>query len=92
MGEAISYFSTAFVFYVNRVGFEEGKAFAGGSFVFSPSGRILAKASNSEEELLLVDLDLEEIREARKKWTFRRDDRPEIILQALKRIVHDAQD
>ena len=92
MGEAISYFSTAFVFYVNRVGFEEGKAFAGGSFVFSPSGRILAKASNSEEELLLVDLDLEEIREARKKWTFRRDDRPEIILQALERIVHDAKD
>lgn len=92
MGEAISYFSTAFVFYVNRVGFEEGKAFAGGSFVFGPSGRILAKASNSEEELLLVDLDLEEIREARKKWTFRRDDRPEIILQALERIVHDAKD
>jgi len=92
MGEAISYFSTAFVFYANRVGFEEGKAFAGGSFAFSPAGRILARASNSEEEVLFIDLDLEEIREARKKWTFRRDDRPEIILQALERIVHDAKD
>jgi predicted amidohydrolase len=92
MGEAISYFSTAFVFYVNRVGFEEGKAFAGGSFVFNPAGRVLARASNAGEELLLADLDLDEIREARKKWTFKRDDRPEIILQALERIVHDIKD
>lgn len=92
MGEAISFFSTAFLLYVNRVGFEDGKAFAGGSFVFNPAGRVLARASNAGEELLLADLDLEEIREARKKWTFKRDDRPEIILQALKRIVHDIKD
>jgi predicted amidohydrolase len=92
MGEAISYFSTSFVLYVNRVGFEDGKAFAGGSFVFNPAGRILARASNANQELLLAELNLDEIGEARKKWPFKRDDRPEIILQALERILHDFKD
>jgi predicted amidohydrolase len=92
MGEAISYFSTSFVLYANRVGFEDGKAFAGGSFVYNPAGRVLARASSAREELLLADLNLDEIREARKKWPFKRDDRPEIILQALERIVHDFKD
>jgi len=92
MGEAMAFFSTALVIYVNRVGYEDGKIFAGGSFVFGPSGKLEAKASNLEEELLIVDLDLEEIKRARKKWTFRRDDRPEIILQNLRRIVERNED
>ncbi len=92
MGEAISYFSTAFVIYTNRVGFEDGKAFAGGSFVFSPNGRLLARASDIDEEMLLADLRLEELREVRKKWTFKRDDRPEIILHALEEIVSQHED
>jgi predicted amidohydrolase len=92
MGEAISYFSTAFVLYANRVGFEDGKAFAGGSFIFSPKGQLLARASNIDEEMLLADLRPEELREIRKKWTFKRDDRPEIILHALERIVSQNED
>jgi predicted amidohydrolase len=92
MGEAISFFSTVFVVYCNRVGIEDGKTFAGGSFIFGPSGRRLAKAAEVEEELVLVDLPLEDIRSARKKWTFKRDDQPEVILQALERIVRDDED
>ena len=92
MGEAISYFSTAFVVYCNRVGFEDGKAFAGGSFIFGPHGRLLAKAPEVEEDLVVADLRLEDIRAARKKWTFRRDDRPEVILHSLQRIVGDNED
>ncbi len=92
MAEAISYFSTAFVLYTNRVGFEDGKAFAGGSFVFSPKGSLIARASYTDEEMLLADLRLEDLREIRKKWTFKRDDRPEIILHALERIVRQNED
>jgi predicted amidohydrolase len=92
MGEAISYFSTCFVIYCNRVGFEDGKVFAGGSFAFSPAGRLLFKAPPIGEELGFVDLDLDEIRMARQKWTFKRDDQPEVILQAMKRIVHENED
>ena len=89
MGETISFFSTSFVIYCNRVGIEDGKTFAGGSFIFGPDGRRLAKAAEIEEELLIADLNLEDIRSARKKWTFKRDEQPEIILHALERIVRD---
>lgn len=92
MGEAVSYFSTSFVIYCNRVGFEDGKAFAGGSFIFGPSGRRLLKAPEAEEDLVMTDLRLEHIRAARKKWTFVRDDRPEVILRSLERIIRDDED
>jgi predicted amidohydrolase len=92
MGEATSFFATAFVVYCNRVGFEDGKAFAGGSFVFGPTGRRLVKASEVEEDLLLADLRLEDLRSARKKWTFLRDDRPEVILRSVQAIVGSHED
>ena len=92
MGETISFFSTAYVVYCNRVGIEDGKMFAGGSFVFGPDGRRLAKAAEIDEELLFADLRPEVIRSVRKKWTFKREDQPEIILHTLERIVRDAED
>jgi predicted amidohydrolase len=92
MGETISRFSTAFVVYCNRVGFEDGKSFGGGSFIYSPSGELLTKASYIEEELILSDLDLEEVRKIRKKWPYRRDEKPEVICEALKRIIGRYED
>ena len=91
-GEATAYFCTSFVIYCNRVGFEDGKAFAGGSFVFGPSGNRLFKAPETGEELAVVDLDMDEIRRARESWTFKRDDLPELIYHSLGRIVRDHED
>ncbi|MGQ9672926.1 MAG: nitrilase-related carbon-nitrogen hydrolase [Candidatus Aminicenantales bacterium] len=92
MGEALSFFSTSFVVYANRVGFEDGKAFAGGSFIYNPAGKLIARASSLDEELLVADLDLEEVRQARKLWPFQRDDRPELVLNSLARIVRQDED
>jgi len=92
MGETISRFSTAFVVYCNRVGFEDGVAFAGGSFIYNPSGQCIARASYFDKDYLLHEIDLNEIRQARKRWPYKRDDKPEIILEALKRIVRDYED
>jgi predicted amidohydrolase len=92
MGESISRFSTAFLIYCNRVGFEDGKSFAGGSFIYAPSGQLIAKASYVEEEFLLAEIDLEEIRKYRKKWPYKRDDKPEVILAALQRTVKTYDD
>ena len=92
MGEAMSYFSTAFVLYCNRTGFEDGLSFAGGSFIYSPKGERLARASDLDEEVLSCDLDIELVRQVRKKWTFKRDERPEIILHSLERIVRRHED
>lgn len=92
MGEAISRFSSAFVVYCNRVGFEDGKQFAGGSFIFNPMGKLIARAPYLDEDFLIQEINMAEIREARKKWPYKRDDRPEIILESLKRIIREDED
>jgi len=92
MGEAISRFSSAFVIYCNRAGLEDGIVFAGGSFIFDPFGKRLVQAPYFENHLLVQEVDPAEIRRARKNWPFKRDDKPEVILEALKRIVHDYED
>jgi predicted amidohydrolase len=92
MGEAMSYFSTAFVVYVNRVGLEDGATFGGGSFLFAPGGRLLARASYLDPELLVHTVDLTAVRQARMKWLFKRDERPEAVLRSLERVVRVPED
>jgi predicted amidohydrolase len=92
MGEAVSFFSTAFVVYTNRVGSEDGVTFAGGSFVFAPGGRLVIRASSVNPELVVCSVDLSEVREARRKWLFKRDERPEVIWRSLERIVRASED
>jgi predicted amidohydrolase len=92
MGETISRFSTVFLIYCNRVGFEDGKHFAGGSFIFNPAGEMIARAAYVDKDFLFYEINLDEVREIRKKWPYKRDDKPEIILEALKRIVREYED
>jgi N-carbamoylputrescine amidase len=64
---------------VNRVGYEgppaHGLEFWGGSFVADPFGRVLAEASDSAEETLIVECDPRQIEETRRNWPFLRDRR-----------------
>ncbi len=64
----------------NRVGTEApwniGR-FYGTSYFVNPRGEIVAEASQDKDELLVADLDLNVIDEARNKWQFFRDRRPE---------------
>ena len=64
----------------NRVGVEaplNQNKFYGSSYFCSPRGKIVAQASDSEDEVLVADIDLDEIREVRNTWQFFRDRRPE---------------
>jgi len=47
-----------YVFWANRVGEERGLEFAGRSGVASPDGKVLARASSAEEEILCLDVEL----------------------------------
>lgn len=87
MGEAMSFFSSSFVVYCNRVGVEDGATFAGGSFIYSPYGKLITRLPYLDEAFLVEEIDLEEVRRARKSWPFRRDDRPEVIWQSLEQII-----
>ena len=92
MGETISRFSSSFVIYCNRVGFEDGKSFAGGSFIYSPEGTSIGRASYIDEDLLIKELDLSLLKQARQKLMYKRDNKPEVILKNLYKAVFKNED
>jgi len=92
MGEAVSRFFQTYVFYCNRVGFEDGKSFAGGSYIFNPGGKLLAQAPYVDDHLLIRRIDLKDIRRFRKNRPYKRDEKPEVILEAFKRIIEKNED
>ena len=64
-----------FVAAVNRVGIEGKLEFWGASFVADPNGNVLARASHTAEETLLVECNLDQIDVVRTHWPFLRDRR-----------------
>jgi len=69
-----------FVGTINRVGQESELGpndYYGSSYFCDPRGQIIAQASDSEEEVLVADLDLDLVREVRNAWQFYRDRRPD---------------
>jgi len=65
---------------INRVGTEPPLTehrFYGSSYFCNPRGQIVAKASDSQDEVLVYDVDLDMNREVRNTWQFLRDRRPE---------------
>jgi N-carbamoylputrescine amidase len=91
-----------FVAAVNRVGHEppmgssgsagaasggkSGIRFWGRSFVADPFGRVLARASDREEELLVVECDLSAVARARQDWPFLRDRRIDAYADLVRRL------
>jgi len=66
-----------FIAVTNKVGQDDNIKFFGKSFVVDPQGEIIALASQDKEELLLVDIDLNKIKETRHLLPFLRDRRPD---------------
>jgi predicted amidohydrolase len=54
-----------FVILCNRAGIEEGLIYWGGSHIVSPYGVVLAKAKYDEDDVVITELDLGEVRRAR---------------------------
>lgn len=76
-----------FVGAINRVGTEEPWSigeFYGTSYFCNPRGQIIAEASRDQEELVVADLDLDEIKNVRDTWQFFRDRRPETYDELVK--------
>ena len=69
-----------FIGAINRVGKEEfgDNDFYGSSYFVDPRGQIVGdSASDTEEELVIRDLDLDTVEEVRQQWAFYRDRRPD---------------
>jgi predicted amidohydrolase len=82
---------TSYVVYANRVGYEDGACFWGGSEVVTPGGETLAKARYLEEDLLLAEMDPGGLRRARVANPLLRDERMELTLRELSRIIQARQ-
>ena len=81
---------------VNRVGFEEdpsqqtdGIQFWGSSFVAGPQGELIYRASDDEEESIIVEIDMEHNELVRRWWPFLRDRRIDAYNDILKRFIDE---
>lgn len=79
---------------VNRVGHEadpsgqtNGIQFWGNSFVAGPQGELLYTASSTEEENVIVDVDLQRSENVRRWWPFLRDRRIDAYGEIVKRYI-----
>lgn len=74
--------TTSFLFFSNLLGREEDMFFWGGAEAFSPTGRSLDKAEFFEEDRLDVEIDLSELKKARKGRPVISDTRCEVMYRA----------
>ncbi len=81
---------------VNRVGHEpdpsgqtEGILFWGSSFIAGPQGELLYRASEDEEESIIVNIDMAHGEDVRRWWPFLRDRRIEEYTGITKRFIDD---
>jgi predicted amidohydrolase len=78
---------TLFVAYVNRIGFEDGVNFAGGSCVFDPLGECLAEGPVLEDGLVVCDLERSTLRRARTLYPLLRDERLPVLAREIERLL-----
>ncbi len=83
---------TSFVVHTNRVGFEDGFNFWGGSIVYDPDGECIAQAPYFDEHLLIATLDTNQLRRTRARLPLLRDERPAFTRRVLDRILTERAD
>jgi predicted amidohydrolase len=83
---------TAYVVYCNRVGYEDGVNFWGGSRVVDPEGHLDGEPAGREEEMPLHRLDLAALRRARIATPLLRDERHDIVDAEAARLRHHERD
>lgn len=74
--------------FINRTGFEDGLAFGGGSFFAAPGRGIVKKAAYFDEDILDFEIGKEDVRFSRIAANYLRDEKADVILKELKRILH----
>lgn len=75
------------ILFCNRVGFDDGVGFWGGSSLWSPDGLRVAGLDHADEELLLVSLDADRLRRERVHSPVLRDERPDLLARELARVA-----
>ncbi len=78
---------TAFVAHTNRVGYEDGLHFWGGSTIFDPDGNLIIRAEDHNETLAVAEVDMGQLHRTRERLPLLRDERGELMRRELDRIA-----
>jgi NAD+ synthase (glutamine-hydrolysing) len=81
---------TDYILHCNRVGFEDGLSFWGGSTIVDPDGEIIISGPQHEEALLIQSIDLNQLRRSRTRLPLLRDERTGLMARELQRILGGA--
>jgi len=82
---------TSFVVHVNRVGYEDGLNFWGGSTIFDPDGELHAKGPYYQEGLTLAEIDLHQLHRTRARLPLLRDERTALVMREMRRMVDQTE-
>jgi predicted amidohydrolase len=80
---------TNYVIHCNRVGYEDGKNFWGGSSIVNPDGEFVLHGTYFDEALLTHRIDLNQLRRSRARLPLLRDERPLLMQRELDRILKE---
>lgn len=87
VNQAYANLFTSFVVHSNRVGYEDGLNFWGGSTVFGPAGENVAQGPYFEEAMVMAHLDLGQLRRVRARLPLLRDERTSLVQSELARML-----
>ncbi|MBT3267927.1 carbon-nitrogen hydrolase [Candidatus Poribacteria bacterium] len=86
LNRVYAHFFGQYVVFANRVGFEDGVAYWGGSEIVGPGGEVVARAAQLEEEFLVGSISSQRVRRARIVSPLLRDERLDLTMRELERI------
>lgn len=81
---------TSYILHCNRVGYEDGKNFWGGSSVVDPDGELMTQSLYFEEALITQEIDLNQLHRTRARLPLLRDERPGLVRRELTRILNES--
>jgi predicted amidohydrolase len=84
----VAEYTTSYVAYCNRLGYEDGVNFWGGSSVHGPDGHPVVEAGESVE-LVMAEIDMREVERQRLATPLLRDEKVEFTLRELERIWNE---
>ena len=80
---------TSYILHCNRVGYEDGKNFWGGSSVVDPDGEFMTNGLYFDEALITQEIDLNQLHRTRARLPLLRDERPGLVRRELGRILDE---
>lgn len=80
---------TSYILHCNRVGYEDGKVFWGGSSIVNPNGEFMTESLYFDEALIIQEIDLNQLHRTRARLPLLRDERPSLVQRELTRILNE---